>query len=350
MTRGIDVAPEHTVLFTTDRGLRHQQAALAAAPPELVITVLRRPSRDQMLAHLPSAEFLISERMGRIDGAIIAAAPQLRLIQRLGSLTYDIDLAAARSAGIPVSAWPVHSCIMVAEHMILQLLTLIKRVQESAAVARAAKSWPTPSRRTDEDTFAYDWSGRQGIDQLYGKTVGIVGFGEIGAELARRLRCFRPGRVLYHKRRRLPPGAEAELHLVYATVGELTAESHVLCNLLPFSPDTDHLIDAAFLADIRRGAYLVSCGSGSVIDEHALADALRSGHLAGAALDTFEWEPVRPDNPLLPLARDPAANVLLTPHVAAGGGQVPPGTQARSEDFINVLRVLRGESLLYRVA
>jgi phosphoglycerate dehydrogenase-like enzyme len=340
----------HTVLFTTDRGLRHQQATLAAAPAQLDITVLRRPSREQMLAHLPFAEFLISERMGRIDRAMIAAAGRLRLIQRLGSLAYDIDLSAARSAGIPVSAWPVHSCIMVAEHMILQILALVKRLTDSAAVAHAAGAWAAPSRRTDEDTFAYDWSGRQGIDELFGKTVAILGFGEIGAELARRLRAFGPRQVLYHKRRRLAPRAEAELHLAYGTFDELLAASDILCNLLPFAPETDQLIDAGFLARARHGAYLVSCGSGSVIDEHALADALRSGHLAGAALDTFEWEPIRPDNPLLPLTRDPAANVLLTPHVAAGSGALPPETQARNKDFVNVVRVLRGEPILYRVA
>ena len=72
---------------------------------------------------------------------------------------------------------------------------------------------------------------------------------------------------------------------------------------------------------MKRGACLVSCGSGSVIDEAALAEALREGRLAGAALDTFEWEPIRPDNPLLPLARDPARNVLLTPHTAAGSSR-----------------------------
>jgi lactate dehydrogenase-like 2-hydroxyacid dehydrogenase len=340
---------KHSVLFTTDRGERHQQAALAAAPPELEITMLRRPARAEMLALMPAAEFLISERAGMVDAGMIAVAKRLRLIQRLGSLAHDIDLSAAEAAGITVSAWPVRNCVMVAEHMVMQALTLIKRAQASAAVARTAGDWGIPSRRTDEDTFAYDWSGRAGIDALYEKTVGILGFGEIGAELARRLHCFGPGRILYHKRNRLPRGAEAELQVAFATLDELAVDSEVLCNLLPYARETDRLVDAGFLARLRPGAYLISCGSGSVIDESALAEALRAGRLAGAALDTFEWEPIRADNPLLPLARDPEANVLLTPHVAAGSGRLPPDFQPRREDYANVLRALHGEPILYRI-
>src|SRR5690606_14012390 len=97
----------------------------------------------------------------------------------------------------------------------------------------------------------------------------------------------------------------------------IIAACDLLCVLLPYSPGTDQLLNAATFAAMKPGAFVVHCGSGSVIDEAALAEALRRGHLAGAALDTFEWEPLRPDNPLVALARDPAANVLLTPHTAA---------------------------------
>ena len=101
------------------------------------------------------------------------------------------------------------------------------------------------------------------------------------------------------------------------------------------------LLDAGFLSGMKQGAYLVSCGSGSVIDEGALAAAIRDGHLAGAALDTFEWEPIRPDNPLLPLARDPNMNVLLTPHTAAGSSADAEGDRTRRRDYTNLVRVLQ---------
>jgi phosphoglycerate dehydrogenase-like enzyme len=341
---------KHTALFLTDRGLRHQQEALGAAPPGLAVTMLRRPPRDELLRLLPEAEFLISERSGRVDAGMIDAGGKLRLIQRLGSMTYDIDLEAAHAAGIPVSAWPVRVCVMVAEHMILQMLSLAKRLNEVSAIVQAAGDWGQPSRRTDEDTFAYDWSLRSGIVPILGQTVGILGFGEIGIELARRLAGFGPSRILYHKRSRLTQEAERELGLAYAPFDQVVSESDTLCDLLPYFPETDTLIDAGVLARMKRGAYLISCGSGSVIDEWALAESLRRGHLAGAALDTFEWEPIRPDNPLLPLARDPAGNVVLTPHTAAGGSADAGSDQTRRLDYENILRILRGETVLYRVA
>lgn len=344
------MAGSYSVLFLTDRGLWHQQAALESAPSQLAVTMMRQPSRDEVLRRLPDVEFLITERVGVIDAEMIATGTQLRLIQRLGSLTHDIDLEAARAAGVPVSAWPVHTCIMVAEHLVMQMLALTKRLGEAAAIANEAADWGTPSRRTDEDVFAYNWSARTGIGRIFGRTVGILGLGEIGAELASRLRGFAPARILYHKRSRLPDGAEAALGLSYASLQELFAESDFVCNLLPYSSGTDMLVGSDLLSTMKRGACLLSCGSGSVIDEAALAEALRAGHLSGAALDTFEWEPIRPDNPLLPLAQDPAMNVLLTPHTAAGSYENVPAGQSRRADYENVMRVLRNEPALYRVA
>jgi phosphoglycerate dehydrogenase-like enzyme len=108
--------------------------------------------------------------------------------------------------------------------------------------------------------------------------------------------------------------------------------------------ETDLALNAQTFAAMKEGAFVVHCGSGSVIDEEALAAALVSGRLAGAALDTFEWEPLRADNPLLALARDPSANVLLTPHTAAA--TLPGG---REGDWTNIQRLLAGKEPLYRV-
>ncbi len=338
---------KHKTVFITDRGERHQQAALAAAPDFLAIAMLRRPSREELMAQLADAEFLITERSGVIDRALIQAGPKLRLIQRLGSMAYDIDLEAAREAGVAVCTWPVRTVILVAEHMVMQMLALAKHLNEVQAIALAAEDWGQPSRRTDEDTFAYNWSGRTNIGGIYGQTVGILGFGEIGAELARRLQGFGPARVLYHKRRRLPPAAEQDLGLTYVSREELVGASDFLCNLLPYFPETEMSLNAAIFAAMKPGAFLVSCGSGSVIDEAALADAVRSGHLGGAALDTYEWEPIRPDNPLIPLAKDPAMNVLLTPHTAAG--TIAAAAEERKRDYENIRRLLAGEPLLHRL-
>jgi phosphoglycerate dehydrogenase-like enzyme len=335
----------HKVIFLTERSPHHQTASRAAAPAEVEVVMLRRPDRATIIQELGNAEFLVSERVGEIDAGLIEAGEPLRLIQRLGSLAHDIDLAAARRAGIPVCIWPLLGCVMVAEHMVMQLLALVKRLPEVSAIAQAAGDWGRPARRTDENTFAYNWSGRSGIGGLFGQVVGILGFGEIGVELARRLQPFRPAQMLYHKRRQLPTQVEAELGIVYAEPAEIVAACDFLCVLLPYTPETDLSLNAATFAAMKRGAFVVHAGSGSVVDEAALAAAILDGHLAGAALDTFEWEPLRPDSPLVALACDPQRNVLLTPHTAAAtlsGG--------RAQEWTNVRRVLAGEPPLHRVA
>ncbi len=198
---------QHKTVFTTERGHRHQQSALQAAPGMLDITMLRRPERATLLAALADAEFLISERVGVIDAELIQSAPNLKLILRLGSMTYDIDTDAAQHADAIVCRWPVGSVIRVAEHLVMQMLALSKKLRETEAIALAASTEWGESKRTDEDTFAYNWSGRNNVEGLWQKTVGIMGFGEIGAELARRLQGWDVP-VLYHKRRRLPESVE----------------------------------------------------------------------------------------------------------------------------------------------
>lgn len=226
----------------------------------------------------------------------------------------------------------------MAEHMLLQMLVLLKRFNQATAAVLHAADWGQTSRRTDENTFAYNWTRRQGIKGLVNQTVGILGFGEIGFELAQRLLAFAPVQVLYHKRRRLQAHTETDLKIAFASLDQIVVESDILCNLLPYSPQTDLLLNADLLGRMKPGAFLVSCGSGSVIDEAALTQLMRDGHLAGAALDTYEWEPIRPDNPLLDLARNPEMNLLLTPHVAFGTDPMN-----RSDDFENIRRLLRGK-------
>ena len=307
--------------------------------------MLRQPERETLLAALADADFLISERTGVVDAEMIQAVPNLKLILRLGSLTYDIDTEAAEKAGVAVCYWPVAQVIRVAEHMLLQMLALSKKLRETESVALAASTEWGQSKRTDEDTFAYNWSKRENVDGLWQKTIGVLGFGEIGAEMVRRLSGW-GCRLLYHKRRRLPQGLERELALEYVSMDELLAESDYLCNLLPYFKQTDMLIDAAMLAKMKTGAALVSCGSGSVIDETALAEAIRSGRLYGAALDTFEWEPIKADNPLIALAKA-GSNVLLTPHIAAGAAAAQ--RSERVGDYTNIVQFINDAPLKYRV-
>lgn len=336
---------KYNVVFTTERGERHQQAALGAAPDSLNITMLRQPDKQTLLSHLATADYFISERTGIIDAEMIRAAPNLKLILRLGSLTYDIDTEAAKAAGVAVCYWPVGSVVRVAEHLMMQMLVLSKKLGEVEAITLEAGPQWGESRRTDEDTFAYNWSNRQNVEGLWHKTIGIMGLGEIGAELTRRLQGWDCD-VRYHKRRRLPESVELALNLTYVDVDTLFGQSDYVVNLLPYFPNTDLMINTDYFAKMKNGAGLVSCGSGSVIDEAALAEAIQSGKLGGAALDTFEWEPIKPDNPLIPLAKQ-GYNVLLTPHTAAGASAA--AAQERIGDFTNIVNHINGDKLFHRV-
>ncbi|PKN84813.1 MAG: hypothetical protein CVU46_12980 [Chloroflexi bacterium HGW-Chloroflexi-8] len=337
---------KHPTLFITHRGERHQQAALASAPTELDITIKRSPTKEEIISLLPGKEFLITERSGQIDADIIQAGKDLKLIQRLGSMTYDIDLQAAKKAGIPVSFLPVQSCILVAEHMIMQILGCTKRVREMIDVTLSADDFGNESKLCDEDYFAYNWSNRIGIRGMWGSTIGILGFGEIGAEVARRLLVY-GCKVLYNKRNPLPENAEKELNVQYASWDELVSTSDIVCMLLPYFPETAQSLSDEFFQSMKKGSIFVSCGGSGVVDELALKNALESGHLYGAALDTFTYEPIAKNDPLLSIAKNPLMNLILTPHTAAGTGSIgfAPGEE-RLGDYINLIRVINGGKII----
>ena len=338
---------KHPTLFITHRGLFHQQAALGAAPANLDVTMLRTPTKEQVLELMPGKEFLISERSGSIDADIIHASKDLRLIQRLGSQTQDIDLDAAKAAGIPVCYLPIRTCINVAEHLMMQMLGVAKRVREMVDVTLSADDFGHPPTRCDEDTFAYNWSGRDDIHTLWKSTVGILGMGEIGFELARRLRGF-DCKVLYNKRHPLPAQTERELNVSYAGCDELVSSSDFVCSMLPLLPETAESLNKEFFAKMKPGACFISAGGSGTINEVDLAEAIQSGRLYGAAVDNFTWEPLRKDCALLEPSRKPGANVILTPHTAAG--TVPSSnSDLRTEDYNNISRWLKHEPLEYRL-
>lgn len=318
-------------IFLSERAPIHQQTLLASAPQEL-----------EIVDSLADAAYLISERRGKIDAAFLDKAPKLKMILRLGNQSHDIDLDASKARGIAVTTWPQASVGRVAEHAILQMLALTKRLNDTQKTALEANNFGRESNRTDENTFAYNWSKREGIGSIFGKSIGILGLGEIGYELAKRLQNW-GATLLYHKRQRLPEAVEAQYQLRYES--DLFSNSDILVNLLPYNEETDSFINAERLASMKSSAFLVSVGSGATIDESALAHAIESQKVAGAALDTYEYEPLRLGNPLLALARN-GYNLILTPHIAAGTADIQ---QERRESFSNILRHIEGKELLNRL-
>ena len=320
---------------------------MLACPEQLDLVMLVSPSTSEILDAVSGAEFLVSERSKVIDASIIEAGRGLRLIQRLGLQVHDINLDAARQARIPVCRWPLPQCTMVGEDAVMQMMALLKRSREAARiVAEASDEWGPPER-CDADTFLIDWSKMSGVHQLRDCTVGMVGLGEIGTELALRLGSF-GCELLYYRRNRLPSWAEEQLQIAYAGLDDLLGRSNVVVLLLPHSPDTAGIADDGFLRRLRPGSLLVNAGASSLLDEEAVARAYRAGHLGGVATDGFAWEPVRPDNPLAALAADQGANVVLTPHSAQAG--LVLDTAARRAEYTNLLAVIEGRPLLHRIA
>lgn len=356
---------QFTILYLCPLGQQHRDWRLAAAPPEFNVIIRRSTevSHEEVLQLVPQADALISERIGIIDAAIINAGTNLKIIQRLGSLYHDIDRAAARARNITVCTRPIRGVIAVAEQMMMQILGLCRRILPlQKVVHREPESFtvnmplgpnnaptqvPFKSRRTTEDVFAFNWSNENGVRLIYGKTIGILGFGEIGAELARRLQGWNC-RVLYSKRQRLSEEIEQTLHIEFRDQEAILRESDIVVSLLPYFEQTDQWLNTTRIATMKPGAFLCHAGSGSVIDEQAVADAVRSGQLGGASFDTYEWEPIKQDNPLLVLAdNDPEANILLTPHIGSCN-------DVNNSEFIefygNVWNFLNGKAIEGRVS
>lgn len=327
------------ILFLTDRSEFHQQQALRDAPPELGVIMRRRPSSDELNEILPTVQFIISERTEIVSRAMIERASNLKLIVRLGSLLVGIDTEAAREKKIKVVLQPVVGTIYVAEHILMMTLATLKHLGRSLWQANAAEHGK-PARRTDENNFAFNWLGIGDIGRLYQKTIGIIGMGEIGVEFTRRSLGFAPTAMLYHKRIPYPADIEQTLALTYAEISEIAERADVVISLLPYSTETDRSINEAFFDRMKPGAILVHAGSGSVIDETALLDALKVGKLAGAALDTYEYEPLQPDHALVRYARDPNSNLLLTPHTA--GASLPA---SRAGDYAEIVRYMKDNAI-----
>ena len=289
-----------------------------AFPEGLRLVVPTSEGRAGVLETLSEADFAIAVRM---DRDTIAAAPRLKLIQLAGVGFDGVDLEAATEAGIPVAQTVEGTIEGVAEHAVLLLLALYKRLLEADASVRRGE-WLV-------------WQLRPSSHTLQGKTVGLVGLGRIGQAVAERLGAFGVG-LRYHDVRRADAETEAALGIRFMDLDELLRTSDVVTLHAPLTPETRGLIGAEALRAMKPTSVLINTARGGLVDEAALVEALRTGAIAGAGLDVFEKEPTDPDNPLF--AFD---NVVLTPHVATGTrDSVVEKARAAGE---NMLRVLRGE-------
>jgi len=243
----------------------------------------------------------------------LKSARQLKLVYKYGTILRNIDVTACQSAGVEVHTVRRRANIACAEHALALMLALARRLNRLQGLI-SVEQLPhaqRPYRPFDRrHTPVANWARFAGIRMLNASTLGIIGLGEIGREIARRASAFGM-RVIYFQRTRLSPSEEAALNVDYEPLDLLLARSDWVVPQLPGAAATVNFIDAARLARMKPGACLINVARAELVERKALLDALRSGHLGGFALDPQYEEPGRSDDELLLFD-----NVVLTPHVA----------------------------------
>ena len=298
--------------------------AQLAAIDGLDVAVCAEDDDARLAALLPETDVLWHV-LKAATAALIAAAPRLRLIQKIGVGVNTIDLDAARARGIPVCNLPGSNARAVAEMTLALMFACLRKLPAFDTALRAGRGWSLPAEMQD------------GIGELGGRTVGLIGFGAVPLALAPVLAAM-GCRVLFTARtQRDAAGA------TWCERDALLALADVVSLHVPMTPETAGMIDAAAIARMRPGAVLINTARGGLVDPAALTAALRSGRLAAAGLDVFAQEPIDPADPLLALP-----NVVLTPHVAWMTGETFARSVALAAE--NCRRLAAGESLLCRVA
>jgi phosphoglycerate dehydrogenase-like enzyme len=262
------------------------------APEWLDVVVVDPDDRAAYHRDLPDTDVLL-HILDPVTAEIIRRAPDLALIQKFGVGVNTIDRAAAAANGVAVCNMPGSNTTAVVEFTLALMLAAMRRLVDYDAATRRGAGWHLDPAFSD------------GIGEIAGRTVGLVGYGAVGRQLDTVLTAM-GARVLHTSTG--PKGGDAES---WRTLPDLLDASEILSLHLPLTPDTQHLIDAAALARLPDGAVLVNTSRGGIVDEAALVTALRNGKIAAAGLDVFTDEPLPADDRIAT-----APNVVLAPHVA----------------------------------
>jgi phosphoglycerate dehydrogenase-like enzyme len=296
-------------------------------PKGYELVTLATGDREERLAKIVDCEAVIIGGHA-LTRPYIDAAPRLRLVQHQGVGYHDtVDLDALRDRQIALALAPGGTSVGVSEHALMMMLAVCKRLPFVDAELREGR-WHANDLRAESR-------------QIHGMTVGILGLGRIGKEVARRLIGFGVS-TIYTDILDMPAELEKEIKVTRVGFEELLRRSDILTIHVPLTELTHHLFDTKALAAMKSGAMLINCARGPVVEEAALVAALDSGHLGGAGLDVFEEEPPRHPTPFARFR-----NVVLTPHHAPG--TVDAMREKMREAFSNISRFFSGEAMDNRV-
>jgi phosphoglycerate dehydrogenase-like enzyme len=312
--QGIEMPPD---ILAQARQLKPAGFTLHLLPPSA--------SAAEIAAAIREAEYLLGFPRFLPEEAY-TEAKRLKLVQVL-SAGYDyVNIAGARKARIPICSNGGANSVAVAEHAIMLMLAVYRKLvtfHQNVAAGR----WHQGIPRTVD------------IFELEGKTVGLVGLGNIGQQVARRVKAF-DAQVIYYDAVRRSPQEERELGVQYAPLDRLLVTADIVSLHVPLNESTRHMLDARALGRMKPTAILINTCRGEVVDEQALIAALQHGRILGAGLDTQEKEPPDPNNPLLRLP-----TVTLTPHSA--GPTVDSYRKRFQNGYANIERVARGHPPLW---
>ncbi len=275
-------------------GLAKEGIELIKSNPQVELLEFSAIDRMELKEKIPQIDVLIVRSRTQVDKDLLENARNLKIVLRAGIGLDNVDVPAATDSGVIVMNAPTGNIVTTAEHAIAMMFSISRRIPQADSSMRAGK-WEKKKYQGSE---------------LRGKTLGLVGLGNIGKVVGSRARALEMKVIAYDPYVSKEAGAKLGIHLV--TLEELLPQADYISIHVPLIPATKHLIGPKQLQMMKKGAYLINCARGGIVDETALLEALTSKHLNGAALDVFETEPVPADSPLLK-----QENLIVTPHLGA---------------------------------
>lgn len=322
-------------ILITDAEFAAAAEELAGDFPGLQLTC---STEDAPAASLATGDVVgVITQMEPVDAALLEKLSGAQVVLKMGRNHYNIDMEAARGRGLTLASSPRKGPNCVAELALTFIMSLSKDliVSHDSVADGAYRYRGIKPEITAQWKMAFHWMKNQRVHEVGGKTLGIIGMGEIGCELARRTSVLGM-RNLYYKRTPLSEELERRFDAEYRDLDVLLAESDYVCVAVPHTPETERLIGAEQFAMMKETAFIVNIARGGIIDEDAMIDALSERRIAGAGLDVFTYEPLPEDSPLCELD-----NVILSPHI--GGGSGTNRKLELGEALAEMQRILEGE-------
>ena len=260
---------------------------------------------EEYLRQAGDADFIIVDAITTISDELIRQMPNLLVIHSEGVAFNAIDLKAADECGVYVCNAKGMNAMAVAEQAVLLMVGMLRNMVVNDAAVRNGHQIETKEGYMQNGT----------LYELADCSVGLIGFGDIAQKTARLLKAYGVKEIYYYKRHRLDPEQEQQFGVQYRELDDLLASSRIVSLHLPVTDATMHMADHDFFAKMQPGSYLVNTARGELVDDAALIEALKSGRLAMAGLDTLDHEPVLKNHPLLNQSSGITRRLLLSPHI-----------------------------------